>query len=131
MLQDVPLQGRPGGRGRTVAYHSACSMQHGQGLREEPRRLLEAAGFAVSEPREGHLCCGSAGTYNLLQPAIASRLKARKAGHLDATGASVVATGNIGCLVQLAGATRSPVVHTVELLDWATGGPRPPELEGR
>ncbi len=131
ILDGVPLILAPGGRGRTVAYHSACSMQHGQGLKEEPRRLLEAAGFTVTEPREAHLCCGSAGTYNLLQPDIAGRLRTRKAGHLDAIGASVVATGNIGCLVQLTGATHSPVVHTAELLDWATGGPMPPELGDR
>ncbi len=114
--------------GLTVAYHSACSMQHGQKLKEPPKKLLAAAGFTVREPAEGHLCCGSAGTYNILQPAIAERLRARKARNLDATGATVIATGNIGCLTQLAGATAMPVVHTAELLDWATGGPCPAEL---
>lgn len=111
-----------------VAYHSACSMQHGQQIKEPPKALLAAAGFEVREPLEGHLCCGSAGTYNLLQPEIAGRLKARKADRLKATGAGVVASGNIGCIQQLADAVGVPVVHTVELLDWATGGPKPAGL---
>ncbi len=111
-----------------VAYQSACSMQHGQQLREEPKRLLAEAGFRVLDVAEGHLCCGSAGTYNLLQPELATRLRDRKVAHLEETGADVIATGNIGCLVQIAGATPMPIVHTVELLDWATGGPRPAEL---
>jgi len=112
----------------TVAYHSACSLQHGQGLRGEPKALLAQAGFQVVEPREAHVCCGSAGTYNLLQPEIAGRLKARKAGHLAATGADVIAAGNIGCLTQIGAAAGLPIVHTVELLDWATGGPKPAGL---
>jgi glycolate oxidase iron-sulfur subunit len=111
-----------------VAYHSACSMQHGQSIRAEPKRLLSAAGFTVTEPAESHLCCGSAGTYNILQPEIAGRLKARKVANLEATGADVIATGNIGCMTQIASATRRPVLHTVELLDWATGGTRPETL---
>jgi glycolate oxidase iron-sulfur subunit len=118
----------PGGGPRIVAYHSACSMQHGQGLRQEPVALLAQAGIEVREPAEGHLCCGSAGTYNLLQTEIAARLGARKAANLEGLGATVIATGNIGCLVQLAGTTTASVVHTVELLDWATGGPPPDEL---
>jgi len=112
-----------------VAYHSACSLQHGQRITDEPKRLLADAGFEVREPAEAHLCCGSAGTYNLLQPELASALGERKADRLAATGAEVVATGNIGCLIQMTGAAGIPVVHTVELLDWATGGPPPPELE--
>jgi glycolate oxidase iron-sulfur subunit len=112
-----------------IAYHSACSMQHGQRLIDEPKRLLRDAGFEVREPAEGHLCCGSAGTYNLLQPELATGLQMRKAANLQATGAEVVATGNIGCLVQLTAAAGMPVVHTAELLDWATGGPKPPELD--
>ncbi|MDA0304875.1 MAG: glycolate oxidase subunit GlcF [Proteobacteria bacterium] len=116
-----------------VAYHSACSMQHGQKLTDGPKNLLTQAGFEVVSPGEGHLCCGSAGTYNILQPEIATRLQERKIGHLKATGADVIATGNIGCLVQIAGGdwgkTKAPpVVHTVELLDWATGGPKPSGL---
>jgi glycolate oxidase iron-sulfur subunit len=113
----------------TVAYHSACSMQHGQKVEQPPRALLAAAGFAVKEIAEGHLCCGSAGTYNVLQPAIAGRLRERKLGNVARTGAEVVATGNVGCITQLAAGARMPVVHTVQLLDWATGGPVPPGLE--
>ena len=108
-----------------VCYHSACSLQHGQGVRDLPARLLESAGFEVVTPRESHLCCGSAGTYNLLQPDIAGRLQARKVAAIRATDADVVATGNIGCMVQLKGGLDVPVVHTVELLDYATGGPLP------
>jgi glycolate oxidase iron-sulfur subunit len=111
-----------------VAYHSACSLQHGQRIDREPRALLAAAGFEVVEVPEGHLCCGSAGTYNLLQPEIASALRDRKLGNIAQTGADLVAAGNIGCITQLAAAARLPVVHTVELLDWATGGPKPPAL---
>lgn len=106
-----------------VAYHSACSMQHGQQIRREPKALLKAAGFTVKDVPEGHLCCGSAGTYNIMQPAIAARLRARKLANIGLTGADIVATGNIGCITQLAG--DRPVVHTVELLDWAYGGPAP------
>lgn len=109
----------------TVAYHDACSLQHGQGIRAEPRALLEQAGFKVSDITEGQFCCGSAGTYNLLQPEMADALGARKAGHVDATGAKVVASGNLGCMIQMARFTDRPIVHTVELLDWATGGPKP------
>jgi glycolate oxidase iron-sulfur subunit len=108
-----------------VAYHSACSMQHGQHVIEPPRALLRAAGFALVEIPEGHLCCGSAGTYNLLQPEIADRLRERKAANIASVTPDVVATGNIGCMQQLAGSVGAPIVHTVELLDWATGGPAP------
>jgi glycolate oxidase iron-sulfur subunit len=117
------------GRGMVVAYHSACSLQHGQRVTAAPKQLLAAAGFVVREPAEGHLCCGSAGTYNLLQPEIAQRLRARKVANIEATRPQAIATGNIGCMTQIAGGTAIPVVHTVELLDWATGGPRPPTLE--
>jgi len=112
-----------------VAYHSACSMQHGQKLDEPPRALLRRAGYDVREIAEGHLCCGSAGTYNILQPALAARLRDRKLANIARTGAVAVATGNVGCIAQLAAGTDTPVVHTVELLDWATGGPIPPAIE--
>jgi glycolate oxidase iron-sulfur subunit len=115
--------------GLTVAYHSACSLQHGQQVTAEPKTLLSRAGFRVVEPREGHICCGSAGTYNLLQPEIAGRLRERKLGNLKATGPDLIAAGNIGCITQLAGDSL-PVVHTVELLDWMAGGPRPPGVPG-
>ena len=118
------------GRGLTVAYHAACSLQHGQKVTDAPRRLLAGAGYAVRTPVEAHLCCGSAGTYNILQPEIAGKLGDRKAANLARLDADVVATGNIGCAMQLASRLGIPVVHTVELLDWATGGPIPPQLLG-
>ena len=111
-----------------VAYHSACSLQHGQKVTEAPKALLRQAGFEVVEPAEGHLCCGSAGTYNLLQPTISAELKARKVKNLEATRPQVIAAGNIGCMMQIGSATGIPVVHTAELLDWATGGPEPAAL---
>jgi len=113
-----------------VAYHSACSMQHGQQIKGPPVDLLRGTGFEVVQPAESHLCCGSAGTYNLMQPAIAAHLRDRKVGHLEATAPQVIATGNIGCMTQLATGTDVPIVHTVELLDWATGGPKPAALGG-
>jgi glycolate oxidase iron-sulfur subunit len=123
----APTREKPG---LTVAYHAACSLQHGQSVTAEPKALLARAGFTVVEPTEPHLCCGSAGTYNLLQPAIADRLRARKLDNLRATRPDLVAAGNIGCMTQLAGAGL-PVVHTVELLDWMAGGPRPAALASR
>ena len=108
-----------------IAYHSACSMQHGQKITNLPKQLLTAAGFEVVSPEEDHLCCGSAGTYNLLQPELAGRLKDRKVRNIEATNADAVATGNIGCIIQISDGSHLPVVHTAELLDWATGGPRP------
>ena len=111
----------------SVAYHSACSMQHGQKLNVQPTALLKAAGFEVCEPAEPHLCCGSAGTYNIMQPELADQLGKRKMKNISATAADIIATGNIGCMVQLAGFGDMPVVHTVQLLDWATGGPKPIE----
>ncbi|HYZ22402.1 MAG TPA: glycolate oxidase subunit GlcF [Rhodopila sp.] len=114
--------------GLTVAYHSACSLQHGQRVTAEPKALLAKAGFKVVEPQEAHICCGSAGTYNILQPEIAGRLRERKLDNLKATKPDLVAAGNIGCITQLAG-DALPIVHTVELLDWMAGGPKPPALE--
>jgi len=111
-----------------VAYHAACSLQHGQKITSHPKDLLNAAGFAVVEPRDAHLCCGSAGTYNLLQPEISGQLKSRKVANLEATDPQVISAGNIGCMIQIGSGTGLPVVHTVELLDWATGGPKPPTL---
>ena len=114
--------------GLTVAYHSACSMQHGQKIAREPKELLAKAGFAVREPREGHLCCGSAGIYNILQSDIADALRERKVRNIEATGADIVAAGNLGCMSQIGRGMEKPIVHTVELLDWAWGGPKPPAL---
>jgi len=119
------------GRGLTVAYHAACSLQHGQKVTDAPKRLLAAAGYTVRTPAEAHLCCGSAGTYNILQPEIAGQLGARKAGNLDRLQADVIATGNVGCAMQIARHGDTPIVHTIELLDWATGGPAPAVLAHR
>lgn len=108
-----------------VAYHSACSMQHGQKITEAPKDLLKAAGFDVRSPAEGHLCCGSAGTYNIMQPDISAKLKARKVKNIEATGPDLIATGNIGCITQIASGSKLPIVHTVELLNWVYGGDKP------
>jgi glycolate oxidase iron-sulfur subunit len=116
-------------RNVTVAYHSACSMQHGQKITTAPKLLLKNAGFTVRDPAEGHLCCGSAGTYNILQPEISATLKARKVKNIEATKADIIATGNIGCITQIATGTQMPILHTVELLDWAYGGEKPASLE--
>jgi glycolate oxidase iron-sulfur subunit len=112
-----------------VAYHSACSLQHGQRMHDEPKALLKQAGFAVVDVPEGHICCGSAGTYNILQPEIAGQLKKRKLDNIRSTRADVVAAGNIGCITQLDSGQDIPFVHTVELLDWAYGGPVPRGLD--
>ncbi|WP_420396974.1 glycolate oxidase subunit GlcF [Nioella sp.] len=116
-------------KGLTVAYHAACSLQHGQQIKTYPKDLLKRAGFKVVEPADPHLCCGSAGTYNLLQPEISGKLKDRKIRTLEAKSPDIIAAGNIGCMVQIGSGTEVPIVHTVELLDWATGGPRPPALD--
>ena len=119
-----------GDMGMRVAYHAACSLQHGQKVKDAPKDLLRRAGFEVVEPVDSHLCCGSAGTYNLMQPEISAELKARKVATLEARAPEVIAAGNIGCMVQIGSGTDVPVVHTVELLDWATGGPKPAKLGG-
>jgi glycolate oxidase iron-sulfur subunit len=108
-----------------VAYHSACSLQHGQKITQAPKELLSKNGFVVKDVPESHLCCGSAGTYNILQPDIANKLRDRKVANIAMIKPDMIAAGNIGCMVQIAGGTSVPVVHTIELLDWATGGPRP------
>jgi len=112
----------------TIAYHAACSLQHGQKIKDHPKMLLKHAGFRVAEPRDPHLCCGSAGTYNLLQPEISGQLKDRKVKTLEAVNPDIIAAGNIGCMMQIGSATSVPIVHTVELIDWATGGPKPAAL---
>ena len=112
----------------TVAYHAACSLQHGQKILDAPKALLRRAGFTLREPAESHICCGSAGTYNMLQPEISAQLRARKLGHIAKLKADVVAAGNLGCITQLSLGATTPVVHTIELLDWACGGPAPQGL---
>ena len=125
MTLDLP-EGGP--KSIKVAYHAACSLQHGQQIKTRPKTLLKHAGFDVVEPQDAHLCCGSAGTYNLLQPKISTSLKERKVKNLLDTSPDVIAAGNIGCMMQIGSAADVPIVHTVELLDWATGGPVPPTL---
>ncbi|MCY4458832.1 MAG: glycolate oxidase subunit GlcF [Albidovulum sp.] len=115
-------------RNMRIAYHAACSLQHGQKIKSQPKELLEKAGFEIVEPADSHLCCGSAGTYNLMQPAISAELQSRKVHELENCRPDAIAAGNIGCMIQIASGTRIPVVHTVELLDWATGGPKPETL---
>lgn len=112
-----------------VAYHAACSLQHGQGVTDEPKALLLAAGYSVVSPPEGHICCGSAGTYNIMQPELAGELRDRKVKNIRQVKPDVVAAGNIGCITQLAGGMEIPIAHTVELLDWAYGGPAPRGME--
>jgi glycolate oxidase iron-sulfur subunit len=111
-----------------IAYHAACSIQHGQQIKDQPITLLRNAGFEVLEIAEGHMCCGSAGTYNIMQPEIASKLRDRKVANILATRPQAIATGNIGCITQIGSGTDIPILHTVELLDWAYGGERPAKL---
>jgi glycolate oxidase iron-sulfur subunit len=117
--------------GQKIAYHSACSLQHGQKITTLPKELLTKAGFDVQDVPEGHICCGSAGTYSMLQPELSGQLRARKLGNIAATGAPIVAAGNIGCITHLSprnGESGARMIHTAELLDWATGGPKPAGL---
>jgi glycolate oxidase iron-sulfur subunit len=127
--RELPPQRAPGGL--VVAYHSACSLQHGQKIIAAPKELLCKMGFVVKDVPEGHLCCGSAGTYNILQPELARRLRERKVGNIEKLKPDVIAAGNLGCMMQIAAGTEIPVVHTVELIDWATGGPIPEALAGK
>lgn len=131
LLHKLPLQPATGNMAYRVAYHDACSMLHGQKVISQPRALLKRAGFKVHDIPERHFCCGSAGTYNMLQPELAARLGQRKAANVGATGADILCAGNLGCLTQIGHYSELPAVHTVELLDWATGGPRPAALRGR
>ncbi|WP_299026041.1 glycolate oxidase subunit GlcF [uncultured Sulfitobacter sp.] len=116
--------------GTVVAYHAACSLQHGQQIKTHPKTLLKKAGFTIVEPADSHLCCGSAGTYNLMQPEISAQLKERKVKTLEAKNPDIIAAGNIGCMMQIGSAASVPIVHSIELLDWAWGGPKPPALDG-
>jgi glycolate oxidase iron-sulfur subunit len=127
-LATLPLQPDQNAPRLVVAHHAACSLQHGQRVTRQPKELLVKLGFVVKDVPDGHLCCGSAGTYNILQPDIARRLRERKVGTIEGLRPDVIAAGNIGCMTQIAAGTKIPAVHTVELIDWATGGPCPPAL---
>jgi glycolate oxidase iron-sulfur subunit len=129
VLMDLDLPKLPDQNLR-VAYHAACSLQHGQQIKTDPKDLLRRVGFKVLEPADSHLCCGSAGTYNLMQPKISGQLKARKIETLEAKTPDVISAGNLGCMIQIGSGTDIPIMHTVELLDWATGGPKPASLTG-
>ncbi|MES9993710.1 MAG: glycolate oxidase subunit GlcF [Candidatus Thiodiazotropha sp.] len=124
---DLDFKVKPGLR---ISYHATCSLQFGQRIRFKPKKLLKSAGFTVLEPRDAHTCCGAAGTYNLLQPEISARLRLSKLKELEAGSPAAIAAGNIGCMLHLTTNSRVPVVHTVELLDWVTGGPMPSSLNG-
>ena len=128
IMAELGLQEPVRAPGLTVAYHAACSLQHGQRVLAPPKALLVQAGFALRDIPEAHLCCGSAGTYNLMQPVLAEQLRDRKLANIAGLKPDLIAAGNIGCITQLASGTGTPVVHTVELLDWATGGPKPQAL---
>ncbi len=117
--------------GMVVAYHAACSLQHGQQIKTHPKTLLKKAGFTIVEPKDSHLCCGSAGTYNLMQSEISGQLKELKVRSLEAKNPDIIAAGNIGCMMQIGSGSSVPIVHSVELLDWAWGGPKPPALDGK
>ena len=129
VMADLRLSGATHAPALRVAYHAACSLQHGQQIKATPKELRAAAGFTVLEPKDSHICCGSAGTYNLMQPEISGELKRRKVATLEVLTPQVISAGNIGCMMQIGSGTGVPVVHTVELLDWATGGPKPRALE--
>ncbi|WP_415821945.1 heterodisulfide reductase-related iron-sulfur binding cluster, partial [Bordetella tumbae] len=125
----LPLSTDGAALGLVVSYHDACSLKHGLRLERPPRRVLNNLGIETLDIAESHLCCGSAGTYNILEPEMSARLGQRKAAHAQANQPDVIAAGNIGCLVQISRYTAVPVAHTVQLLDWATGGPCPRGLE--
>lgn len=108
-----------------IAYHSACSMQHGQKLHNQPMNLLKKTGNEIVEIPDGHLCCGSAGTYNLLQGEMASELLVRKVSNIDKVKPDFISTGNIGCITQISSGTKIPILHTIEILNWYTGGEKP------
>ncbi len=131
VMLDLGLQAPARQPNAKVAYHAACSMQHGQKVVEQPKTLLKSVGFEVTAIGESHLCCGWAGTYNVMQPEISGKLRERKVGNIERSEPDIIAAGNLGCISHIGGGTDIPILHTVQLLDWATGGPLPKALEGR
>ncbi len=131
VMLDLGLQAPARQPNAKVAYHAACSMQHGQKVVEQPKTLLKSVGFEVTAIGESHLCCGWAGTYNVMQPEISGKLRERKVGNIERSAPDIIAAGNLGCISHIGGGTDIPILHTVQLLDWATGGPLPKALEGR
>lgn len=131
VMLDLGLQAPARKPKAKVAYHAACSMQHGQKVVEQPKTLLKSAGFDVTAIGESHLCCGWAGTYNVMQPEISQKLRERKVGNIERSKPDIIAAGNLGCISHIGGGTDIPILHTVQLLDWATGGPLPKALEGQ
>jgi glycolate oxidase iron-sulfur subunit len=123
----IDLNVKPGTR-MVVAYQAPCSLQHGQKITRQPKEMLSKSGFVVKDVPDGHLCCGSAGTYNMLQPQLARALRDRKIANIAKVAPDVIAAGNVGCITQIAAGTDIPVVHPIELIDWATGGPMPGAL---
>ena len=128
-LSEINISGFQSGKKPEIVYHSACSMTHGQKIITEPLKLLRDAGFRVSEPGERHLCCGSAGTYNILHQKMAKTLLRNKVKNIEKVSPDFISTGNIGCMTQISNGTKIPIIHTVELLDWFTGGPKPQKLK--
>ncbi len=112
-----------------IAYHSACSMQHGQKIHEQPKNLIKQTGNTVLDVPEGHMCCGSAGTYNILHQKMAKSLLKNKVENIEKISPDFISTGNIGCMTQIGSGTNIPIVHTVEVMDWLTGGPKPYKLK--
>jgi len=119
------IKNKESNKGYRIAYHSACSMQHGQKIHDVPMNLIKKTGNKVFDVPEGHICCGSAGTYNLLQTDIAEKLLKNKISNINKINPQFIATGNIGCITQIANGTKIPILHTVEVIDWYTGGPKP------
>jgi glycolate oxidase iron-sulfur subunit len=119
------IKNKESNKGYRIAYHSACSMQHGQKIHDVPINLIKKTGNKVFDVPEGHICCGSAGTYNLLQTDIAKKLLKNKISNINKINPQFITTGNIGCITQIANGTKIPILHTVEVIDWYTGGPKP------
>ena len=129
LFQNLKLNIKKKSKKYRIAYHSPCSMQHGQKIHNQPIELLLKTNNEIMEIPDGHLCCGSAGTYNILQTEIAKKLLQDKIKNIKSINPQIISTGNIGCITQISNGTNIPILHTVELLDWYTGGPKPKILD--